>query len=150
MKKKIKVFYDGNCKICDQEISYYKKNDINKKFEWVNIHNSKSKINRLNLQKKELMDVLHIETESGKILKGVDAFLEIWANFKYFRFFNTFSVDCSDLDTTDTESFVDSLIFKYKHLIQEQDENQDLLKENEPVNVDEELDLKNLIGNIKV
>ena len=86
MKKKIKVFYDGNCKICDQEISYYKKNDIDKKFEWVNIHNSKSKINRLNLQKKELMDVLHIETESGKILKGVDAFLEIWANFKYFRF----------------------------------------------------------------
>tara|TARA_B100000424_G_C22856812_1_gene456747 strand:+ start:643 stop:987 length:345 start_codon:yes stop_codon:yes gene_type:complete len=60
----------------------------------------------------------------------------------------TFSVDCSDLDTTDTESFVDSLIFKYKHLIQEQDENQDLLKENEPVNVDEELDLKNLIGKI--
>ena len=43
--KKIKVFYDGNCKVCDQEISYYKKNDINKKFEWVNIHNSKSKIN---------------------------------------------------------------------------------------------------------
>ena len=32
------------------------------------------------------MDVLHIETESGKILKGVDAFLEIWGNFKYFRF----------------------------------------------------------------
>ena len=86
MKKKIKVFYDGNCKVCDQEISYYKKNDINKKFEWVNIHNSKSKINRLNLQKKELMDVLHVETESGKILKGVDAFLEIWGNFKYFRF----------------------------------------------------------------
>ena len=25
MKKKIKVFYDGNCKVCDQEISYYKK-----------------------------------------------------------------------------------------------------------------------------
>ena len=86
MSKKIKVFYDGNCKICDQEISYYKKNDINKKFEWVNIHSSKSKTYKLNLQKKELMEVLHIETESGKILKGVDAFLEIWANFKYFKF----------------------------------------------------------------
>tara|TARA_X000000950_G_scaffold212800_1_gene256015 strand:+ start:185 stop:532 length:348 start_codon:yes stop_codon:yes gene_type:complete len=85
MKKKIKVFYDGNCKVCDREISYYKKNDSNKKFEWVNIHNSRSEINRLNIQKKELMDVLHIETESGKILKGVDAFLEIWSNFKYFR-----------------------------------------------------------------
>ena len=60
----------------------------------------------------------------------------------------TFSVDCSDLDTTDTESFIDSLIFKYKHLIQEQDENQELLKENIPVNVDEELDLKSIVGKV--
>ncbi len=60
----------------------------------------------------------------------------------------TFSVDCSDLDVTDTESFIDSLIFKYKHLIQEQDENQELLKENIPVNVDEELDLKSIVGKV--
>ena len=60
----------------------------------------------------------------------------------------TFSVDCSDLDTTDTESFIDSLIFKYKHLIQEQDENQELLKENTPVDVDEELDLKSIVGKV--
>ena len=60
----------------------------------------------------------------------------------------TFSVDCSDLDTTDTETFIDSLIFKYKHLIQEQDENQELLKENIPVNVDEELDLKSIVGKV--
>ena len=60
----------------------------------------------------------------------------------------TFSVDCSDLDTTDTESFIDSLIFKYKHLIQEQDENQELLKENIPVDVDEELDLKGIVGKV--
>ena len=60
----------------------------------------------------------------------------------------TFSVDCSDLDTTDTESFIDSLIYKYKHLIQEQDENQELLKENIPVKVDEELDLKSIVGKV--
>ena len=60
----------------------------------------------------------------------------------------TFSVDCSDLDTTDTESFIDSLIFKYKHLIQEQDENQELLKENIPVDVDEELDFKCFVGKV--
>ena len=55
---------------------------------------------------------------------------------------------CLKIKGNDALSFVDSLIFKYKHLIQEQDENQDLLKENEPVNVDEELDLKNLTGKI--
>ncbi len=60
----------------------------------------------------------------------------------------TFSVDCSDLDTTDTESFIDSLIHKYKHLIQEQDENQELLKENIPVNVDEELDFNSIVGKV--
>ena len=60
----------------------------------------------------------------------------------------TFSVDCSDLDTTDTETFIDSLIIKYKHLIQEQDENQELLKENIPVKVDEELDLKSIVGKV--
>ena len=60
----------------------------------------------------------------------------------------TFSVDCSDLDTTDTESFIDSLIYKYKHLIQEQDENQELLKENIPVNVDEELDFNSIVGKV--
>ena len=49
---------------------------------------------------------------------------------------------------TDTESFIDSLIYKYKHLIQEQDENQELLKENIPVNVDEELDFNSIVGKV--
>ena len=31
--------------------------------------------------------------------------------------------DIFDLDLTDTESFIDSLVFKVKHLLQEQDEN---------------------------
>ena len=60
----------------------------------------------------------------------------------------TFSVDCSDLDTTDTDSYIDSLIYKYKHLIQEQDENQELLKENIPEKVSGEIDLQSLVGKV--
>ena len=33
-------------------------------------------------------------------------------------------------------------------MIQEQDENQELLKENIPVDVDEELDLKSIVGKV--
>ena len=31
IKKKIKVFYDGSCKICTKEINFYHKNDKNNK-----------------------------------------------------------------------------------------------------------------------
>ena len=33
---------------------------------------------------------------------------------------------------TDTESFIDSLVFKYKHLLEQQDENEPILNENIP------------------
>ena len=34
----------------------------------------------------------------------------------------TFAIEISDLDMIDTESFIDSLIFKVKHLLQEQED----------------------------
>ena len=47
---------------------------------------------------------------------------------------------------TDTESFIDSLVFKVKHLLQEQDENEPILDENIPIEIDDELDIENLLG----
>ena len=32
------------------------------------------------------MNSLHIKTEHGEIIKGVDAFIRIWRNFKYFKY----------------------------------------------------------------
>ncbi len=84
MKKKTKVFYDGNCKICSREINFYKKLDEEKKISWLDIHKSSTKYKSINLKKKELMDILHLQTENGEILKGVDAFIKIWSNVKYF------------------------------------------------------------------
>ena len=40
--KKIKVFFDGSCKVCSKEISYYNKHDKNNKFNWIDL-NSRSK-----------------------------------------------------------------------------------------------------------
>ena len=46
----------------------------------------------------------------------------------------------------DTESFIDSLIFKVKHLLQEQEENEPILDENIPIEIGGELDIQNLLG----
>mgnify|MGYP001248902527 CR=1 FL=1 len=85
MSKKIKVFYDGKCNICKKEINFYSKIDKNKNFDWINIHKNKEKITNTGLSKKELLSVLHIQTEKGSIIKGVDAFAIMWSKFRYLK-----------------------------------------------------------------
>ena len=58
----------------------------------------------------------------------------------------TFAIEIHDLDMTDNESFIDSLIFKVKHLVEQQDENQPILDENTSIEIGGELDIENLLG----
>ena len=85
MKKKIKVYFDGNCKICSKEISFYSKLDHKKKFNWINIHNDSKEIKKTGISKKKLISILHIKKKDGSFVKGVEAFRVIWSEFKYFK-----------------------------------------------------------------
>ena len=58
----------------------------------------------------------------------------------------TFAIEIYDLDMTDNESFIDSLVFKVKHLLEQQDENEPILDENIPIEIGNELDIQNLLG----
>ena len=89
-KKKIKVFYDGSCKICNKEISFYHKNDKNKKFDWIDLNSKNKGLVNLGIKKDDLKKSLHIEMEDGKILKGINAFSIIWREFKYFKYLSFF------------------------------------------------------------
>ena len=60
----------------------------------------------------------------------------------------TYAIETSDLDMTDTDSFIDCLIYKIKHLLQEQEENEPILDENLPVEINGKLDVQNLVGKI--
>ena len=44
--------------------------------------------------------------------------------------YRDYAIEISDLDMTNTESFIDSLVFKVKHLLEQQDENEPILDEN--------------------
>ena len=60
----------------------------------------------------------------------------------------TFAIEIYDLDMTDNESFIDSLVFKVKHLLQEQEENEPILDDNIPIEISGKLDIQNLVGKV--
>ena len=62
--------------------------------------------------------------------------------------YRTYAIDISDLDKNDTEFFIDDLIFKVKHLIKQQDDQEPILDENIPIEIHGELDFQNLIGKV--
>ena len=62
--------------------------------------------------------------------------------------YRNYAIDIFDLDMTDNETFIDSLIIKVKHLLEQQDESEPILDENIPVEIGAELDIQNLIDKV--
>ena len=76
----IKVYFDGNCSLCSKEINYYKKIDKKNIFDFVNIYNDDTDLNKFGITKPEALMELHALDKDGKIHKGVDSFILIWKN----------------------------------------------------------------------
>tara|TARA_Y100001935_G_scaffold252075_1_gene255242 strand:+ start:1936 stop:2280 length:345 start_codon:yes stop_codon:yes gene_type:complete len=57
-------------------------------------------------------------------------------------------VDCDGLSLVDAESFVESLISRISHRINEQDNQSEILEENKPVNISGDLDIQSLVGKV--
>ena len=90
IKRKIKVFYDGGCKICSKEIKFYSGLDKNNKIEWINILTDNCNVLKNNISKKRLLEILHVQKTNGEIVTGVNAFYVIWRELKYFRVLSYF------------------------------------------------------------
>lgn len=77
MKNKSVVFYDGNCIVCDLEIGAYKKQEKLGLIKFVDINSEEFKeySSLLSFADANLkMNVL----KDGKLIDGIDSFLEIW------------------------------------------------------------------------
>lgn len=83
--KKIKVFFDGRCNVCSKEISFYKKIDKKKNFEWLDINVNQKTLKKYKISFNESLLFLHVINEKDKIIVGVDAFVVIWRQFKYWK-----------------------------------------------------------------
>ena len=85
--RKIYVFFDGKCGVCSKEINYYKKKDKNSYFEWIDVNAEKRKLETYGISYDESLKILHVINREEKIITGIEAFLLIWSEFKYWRTF---------------------------------------------------------------
>ena len=85
MKQKIIVFYDGKCSLCSKEINYYKKIAPNNIFNWQDITVSDKLLKKEGLSLTEGLRFLHIKDTNNNILNGVDSFIIIWQQLKYWK-----------------------------------------------------------------
>ena len=75
---KVRVFYDGNCIVCDLEVSHYSR--IHPEiFELVDISSPSFGASNYGLDTQAVNENMHIQTEDGEIKVGVDAFAYIWS-----------------------------------------------------------------------
>ena len=88
--KNIIVFYDGNCNLCNSEITFYKKLDQKKTFNWVDINSKTNVLSNYNIDFNDSLMFLHVIDKNGNKRVGVDAFIVIWNEFKYFKILSFF------------------------------------------------------------
>jgi predicted DCC family thiol-disulfide oxidoreductase YuxK len=83
--KSIKVFYDGDCRLCNKEIKFYQKLDKNSKFDWIDVNQNKDILNKYGLSYIDTQKIFHVIDKKGSVKKGIDGFLVIWREIKYWR-----------------------------------------------------------------
>lgn len=71
----MKVLYDGECPLCSREIKWLKKKDKHHRMEFIDLTQHKS---IEGISQEELMKEIHVILPDGKVLKGVDAFYEMY------------------------------------------------------------------------
>jgi predicted DCC family thiol-disulfide oxidoreductase YuxK len=82
--KKPAILYDSLCILCNAEIEYYRKNDLEQLFSYIDIMGTDFDSKSYSLTKKEVHKYFHVIREDGSLLKGVEAFNFIWKTLNMF------------------------------------------------------------------
>jgi predicted DCC family thiol-disulfide oxidoreductase YuxK len=75
---KSKIFVDGNCIVCDFEISHYKR-AAPELFEIVDISDPSFDAKAFGLNTEAVNKHMHVQTPEGQVKIGVEAFAHIWS-----------------------------------------------------------------------
>ena len=74
----IRVFYDGQCGLCQKEILYYQSIEPKGVFEWVDLTREPEKFTRYGLPVSEGLKFFYVLDESEHLHRGLDSFVVIW------------------------------------------------------------------------
>ena len=81
----LKVFYDGECPLCQREIAYYQRLTSTEPINWIDANENPSQLKAAGITKAEALARLHAVSTKGEIVSGVHAFHEIWKSLPRFR-----------------------------------------------------------------
>lgn len=87
MNRVSKIFVDGNCVVCDFEVSHYKR-IAPADFEIIDISNPSFDAKAFGLSAEAVNKHLHVQTPEGDVLIGVEAFAHIWSRIPKYRWAN--------------------------------------------------------------
>ena len=82
--KKSKILFDGNCVVCDIEISHYQRIAPNL-FELVDISADDFDATRFGLTNELVQKHMHVITPEGQLKVGVLAFAHIWSRIEKYQ-----------------------------------------------------------------
>jgi predicted DCC family thiol-disulfide oxidoreductase YuxK len=83
----LKILVDGNCIVCDMEVSHYKRM-APEQFEIIDISSESFRAEDFELDPVDVNINLHVIDSQRRVFKGVDAFAEIWARVPHYRIFS--------------------------------------------------------------
>ena len=81
----ITVYYDGLCKVCSKEISFYRKQRGADAIKFVDICSATFDAKSEGLDPVRVHQVMHVRRQDGTLALKVDAFLEIWSVLPRFQ-----------------------------------------------------------------
>jgi len=79
------VYYDGLCILCSKEMDFYRRRDPKNRIRYMDIAGESFDAKKEGLEGRNFHKYFHAKSNQGKILKGVDAFIEIWKTLGIFK-----------------------------------------------------------------
>ena len=85
LNKKVTMYHDGDCPLCNYEVNIMKKLDVSNAIHWVDITKDKTALEKAGISYKQAMDRVHVRDENNNIQTGVKGFLLVWKELPYYR-----------------------------------------------------------------
>lgn len=82
---RLKVYYDGLCRLCSREVSHYRGQKGSERIEFVDICAPGFDAAAEGLDPRQVHKVMHVRRLDGTIATRVDAFIEIWKVLPRYR-----------------------------------------------------------------
>lgn len=82
---KVKVYYDGLCRLCSREIDHYRRQGGSESMQFVDITSSDFDAVLEGLDPYRVHREMHVRSQDGSLKTGIDAFIEIWEHLPRYR-----------------------------------------------------------------